>query len=90
MGLLFTRAPATFIHVLARFVYVHQRLAVLYYIYSQGNGTRNRSQRVSKKNKKVLDKRSQLCYNKDVPRGTKKQSDLRLTARERGILWLTL
>lgn len=36
MGLLFARAPATFIHVLARFVYVHQRLVVLYYIYSQG------------------------------------------------------
>lgn len=52
MGLLFARAPATFIHALARFVYVHQRLVVLYYIYSQGNGTRNRSQRVSKKNKK--------------------------------------
>lgn len=52
MGLLFARAPATFIHALARFVYVHQRLVVLYYIYSQGNGTRNRSQRVSKKIKK--------------------------------------
>lgn len=70
MGLLFARAPATFIHVLARFVYVHQRLGVLYYIYSQGNGTRNRLQRVLKKIKKVLDKRSRLCYNKDVPRGT--------------------
>ena len=52
MGLLFTRASATFIYVLARFVYVYQRLAVLYYIYSQGNGTRNRSQRIPKKNKK--------------------------------------
>lgn len=70
MGLLSARALATFIHILARFVYVHQRLAVLYYIYSQGNGTRNRSQRVPKKIKKVLDKRSRLCYNKDVPRGT--------------------
>lgn len=54
MGLLFARAPATFIHVLARFVYVHQRLVVLYYIYSQGNETRNRSQRVPKKIKKFL------------------------------------
>lgn len=70
MGLLFARAPVTFIHALTRFVYVHQRLAVLYYIYSQGSGTRNRSQRVLKKIKKVLDKRSRLCYNKDVPRGT--------------------
>ncbi len=70
MGLLSARALATSIHILARFVYVHQRLAVLYYIYSQGNGTRNRSQRVPKKIKKVLDKRSRLCYNKDVPRGT--------------------
>lgn len=54
MGLLFARAPATFIHVLTRFVYVHQHLAVLYYIYSQGNETRNRSQRVLKKIKKFL------------------------------------
>lgn len=54
MGLLFTRASATFIYVLARFVYVHQRLAVLYYIYSQGNGTRNRSQRIQKNKKKFL------------------------------------
>lgn len=54
MGLLSARALATFIHILARFVYVHQRLAVLYYIYSQGNGTRNRSQRVLKKIKKFL------------------------------------
>lgn len=54
MGLLSARALATFIHILARFVYVHQRLAVLYYIYSQGNGTRNRSQRVPKKIKKFL------------------------------------
>ena len=62
---------ATFIYFLARFVYVHFYFAVVYYIYTQGNKTRNHSQRVSKKIKKVLDKRSRLCYNKDVPRGTK-------------------
>lgn len=71
MGLLLPGRGATFAHFLARFVYVYFRIAVVYYIYSQGNKTRNHSQRISKKIKKVLDKCSRLCYNKDVPRGTK-------------------
>lgn len=36
--------------------------------------------------KKGVDKVNRICYNKDVPKGTKQICDLRHTARERGIL----
>lgn len=72
MGLLFARARRN-IYPYSCTIYLCPFLLCcgILYIQSREQDKKPLAKSFKKKIKKVLDKRSRLCYNKDVPRGTK-------------------
>lgn len=71
MGLLFRPGGPQYLSIFLRDLSMFISTLPWYTIYTV-KGTRQEATRkeFQKKIKKVLDKRSRLCYNKDVPRGT--------------------
>ena len=72
MGLLFRPGGSQHLSIFLRDLSMFISTLPWYTIYTV-KGTRQEATRkeFKKKIKKVLDKRSRLCYNKNVPRGTK-------------------
>lgn len=72
MGLLFRPGAAQHLSIFLRDLSMFISALPWYTIYTV-KGTRQETahKEFQKKIKKVLDKCSRLCYNKDVPRGTK-------------------
>ena len=72
MGLLFRPGAPQHLSIFSHDLSMFISTLSWYTIYTV-KGTRQETTRkeFQKKIKKVLDKRSRLCYNKDVPRGTK-------------------